>query len=559
MSVRTAVRRAMTAVAAFALALLGFAVGPVLSAAAAPAASDSSVQVPSQFIAKIYTEALGRLPYQSEWTSDAQTFSQAGCSLQTLADVGQQVYTSADYAQLGYDNTSRLITLYRGVWNSEADDTLSSWRQALDHGEAWSTVVARFFADPQFTDLVPKICSGARDSSATSYALAGKSPLPLQTATAGFDGSQQELQALLDDTAPGGSVMLAQRALVVLTSPLTIPNGVTLTTADNPDPEHYAQMGRLVRGGSFDQPMVDVTNGAKLTSVWVDGARNSPGNFSPNRYDVRVLGGHQTTVSNDKISNTAGSASIQVLGQGGGYACSEVRVSKNVITAYSNDHYLTRQLSDGTTAGAWSDGIASGCADTAITDNQIVDTGGVGISLTRGSRLPDVGVVQKSVVSGNSILSAGVSMYAGIVADPLFYVPGTGSQSRYDFSGARIVDNTVWSGPSTHLVIGISAGSRAWYAGTAMIGANSGHGLTVTGNTTGGVGARVRIGIAISGISAVRLGVNPADWIHSGVPGKQGNACPTADVAAAVSAGDAADLQTDQPYTDVSFDGCMGE
>jgi hypothetical protein len=83
--------------------------------------------------------------------------------------------------------------------------------------------------------------------------------------------------------------------------------------------------------------------------------------------------------------------------------------------------------------------------------------------------------------------------------------------------------------------------------------------LTVAGNTTGGVGARVRIGIAISGMSAVRLGVNPADWIHSGVPGKQGNACPTANVAAAVSAGDAADLQTDQPYTDVSFDGCMGE
>lgn len=557
MTGRLALRRARTAIAVLAVALLALVIGPIRHSDAAP--DEAPGPVPGQFIAKLYTEGLGRLPHQSEWAAAARTFSESGCNVQSLADVGQQVYTSAAYARLGYDNTSRLMTLYRGVWNTEPDGTLTTWRESLDHGEAWSTVVARFFVDDRFTDLVPKICSGARDSSATSYALAGQSATPVPTATAGFDGTEESLQALLDDTAPGGTVMLAQRALVILTKPLTIPNGVTLTTVNDPDPLHYAQMGRLVRGGDFDQPMVDVTNGAKLTSVWVDGARNSPGNFSPDRHDVRVLGGRGTTVTGNKISNTSGSASIQVLGQAGGYACSRVTISRNVITAYSNDHYLTRQLADGSTAGAWSDGIAAGCADTTITENQIVDTGGVGISLYRGSHSPQSRIVQKSVIERNSILSAGVSMYAGIVADPLYFVPGKGSAARFDFSSAKIDRNSLWSGPDTHFVIGISAGSRAWYAGTAMIGANSGHGLTISRNSTGAIGARVRTGIAISGMSDVRLDADPAHWIHNGVPGKQGNACPATDIAAAVSSGQASGLRTDQPYDDVGFDGCMGE
>jgi hypothetical protein len=149
--------------------------------------------------------------------------------------------------------------------------------------------------------------------------------------------------------------------------------------------------------------------------------------------------------------------------------------------------------------------------------------------------------------------------YAVIVADPLYYVPGKGTAARFDFSSAQISENRLWSGPDTHFVIGIGAGSRAWYAGTAMIGANSGYGLTISRNTTGAIGARVRTGIAINGMTDVRLDANQARWIHNGVPGKQGNACPATNIAAAISTGQASDLQTDEPYEDVTFDGCMGE
>ncbi len=553
-----ALRRVTAFAAAVGLAVLGILAVPAGPAAATPAGPTH--QVPGQFIAKLYTEALGRLPTQREWTAAADGFRAAGCNAQSLAALGQQVYTSVDYAGLGYDNVSRLVTLYRGAWNGEPDTAgLAGWRDGLDHGESWSIVVARFFVADRFTGLVPQICSAAADSSATSYALSGGAAGVVPTGTAGFSGTEAQLQAILDDTPRGGIVQLAQRALITLTRPLTIPPGVVLTTTGRPDPAHYAEMGRLVRAGSFDAALVRVSSAARLTGVWVDGARDSPAEIGPDRYDITVLGGRRTAVTGNKVSNTAGPASITVLGRGDGHPCSSVAVSRNVITAYSDDHYLTRQLPDGHSLGTWSDGLRVGCADTTVRANQIVDTGGTGIAVYPGSAQPHRNVPQRSRVVANTVLSAGVPMYAGIVADPLFYVLGQGEPRSYPYRGALIEHNTVWTAATTHIVIGIGAGSRAWYAGTAMLGPNSGTGLRISDNRTGPVGARVRTGIAISGMSGVRLEPGPARWLHAGVPGKPGNPCPAVDVAASRSAGTAAGLKTDVPWTDTDFDGCMGD
>lgn len=519
----------------------------------------SEQDVPAQFVAKVYTEGLGRLPDQREWQAAVDTFSSGGCTIQSLAEYGQQVYTSADYAGLGYDNTSRLLTLFRGVLNTEPDPgRFARLKRELDHGGSWATVVAKFFAGRDFAALVPKICSGSADSSQTSYAVAGQPPAPLPTVTAGFSGTGAQLQQVLDSTPSGGTVQIAQRAVVEVTEPLRVPHGVTLTTTDAPDTEHYAVMGRLVRGGDFDAPMVDVRSGATLTGVWIDGARNSPGNSSADRDSIRVPGGRNTKVVGNKISNTAGDASVNILGMSNGYRCSDITVAQNVITAYSNDHYLTRRL-DGQTSGTWSDGISDSCGDTTITRNQIVDTGGIGIATYRATIDPSKKVSQQTSITKNKILSAGIPMYGAIVADPYFYLPGDDRGARrYDFSGTRIAQNTLWTAPSTHFVIGISAGTRAWYSGGALTGANTGHGVTITGNTTGDAGARVRTGIAISGMEQVRLGPNRARWVHENVPGKPGNPCPSVDVAVSESAG-TADVRTKQNYTDVAFDGCMGE
>jgi hypothetical protein len=532
------------------LAVLGAVTGPLTSAQA------SAHDVPGQFIAKVYTEALGRVPTGTEWNDAINQFAQSGCTQQSLAAFGQGVYTSADFAQLGYDNTAKLTTLFRGVWNTEPDPLLlMQHKSELSGGEPWSAVVAQFFTDPKFTELVGKICTGGMDSSSTSYSVGGTASTGVAKSTGGFAGSEEDLQKLLNDTPPGGTVQLAGRTVVQLTQPLKIPAGVTLTTTGEPSVQQYAQMGRLVRTGEFDSAAVQVAGGADLHAVWIDGARNNPVNSAPARVNVRVAGGTDTKVSGNKISNTAGSSSVQVVGGTAGQGCSNVQVTKNVITAYSNDHYQTRQLSDQSTVGTWSNGIEVGCGDVTVRRNQIVDTGGVGIAVYRAA---DVKGDQHSTITGNTIASAGVPMYAGITVDPAYYVPNKGSERDYDFTGTSISKNQLWTAPNTHFVIGISVGTRPWYAGMAVVGANSGHGVAVAGNGTAGIGARVRTGIAVSGMSDVTLKSDPADW-EGGVPGKPGDACPSTAVAAASSSGQADGLETDLSFDDTNLDGCVGE
>ncbi len=45
----------------------------------------SASVVPYQFVSKLYTEGLGRLPSQSEWRSGVRHFSRSGCGPASLA------------------------------------------------------------------------------------------------------------------------------------------------------------------------------------------------------------------------------------------------------------------------------------------------------------------------------------------------------------------------------------------------------------------------------------------------------------------------------------------
>ena len=73
------------------------------------------VVVPSQFVAKMYSEALGRMPDPGGWRAYHDYFSGAGCSASTLRDVARQFYNSQEFLGLGYDNSARVLTLYRGA------------------------------------------------------------------------------------------------------------------------------------------------------------------------------------------------------------------------------------------------------------------------------------------------------------------------------------------------------------------------------------------------------------------------------------------------------------
>jgi Domain of unknown function (DUF4214) len=516
------------------------------SSAAAPAASLTAAQasyVPAQFIAKLYTEGLGRIPDQSGWGSAVSYFAQNGCGAASLAAYGQAVFTSAEYAGLGYGNAAKLLTLYRGALNREPDSSgFASWLQHLSSGTSWPTAVQLFFTSPEFTALVPKICSGVVDGSGSSYYFGTQPALALPAAGSGFTGSEADLQSALNNAAAGGgTVSLAQQALVWLTKPLIIPPGVTLTTTGSPDLHHYADMARLVRAATFPAPsapegMVQVQHGAALSNVWVDGARHTPGNTAS--LENVMTYGTGITVSSDRISETQGPSSLYLLGGYDGFPCTSETVSGNLITAYSSDHYLSPD---------WADGITDNCEGATISGNQIVDATDVAIVVFRNT--PDSG--QHSIVSGNYILSAGNSMYGGMGFDPLYNNTGTTTAQTLSFAGSAIKGNLLWTGPDTHFDIGITDGSREWYARAGADPADTGTGASITGNTTGTLSARVQTGVAVSGMLNTTVTGNTLTFSHitSGTCSKQ-------NFVAEISAGYATGTFSPAP-ADANLDGCI--
>lgn len=493
---------------------------------------------PGQFIAKLYTEALGRLPDQNAWTSLQSRFNQSGCQRSTLRAVATSIYTSTEFTALDYDNAGKLLTLYRGVLNREPDqDGFDNWLTRLGKGTSWPTVVGGLLSGDEFSDLVPKICSGATDSADTSYDLGTTPPLSVFTTGPGFTGSGRELQIRLNDTKPGGTVALAQRAVIPLTTALTVPPRVTLTTTGGPNTAHYANMGRLVRASPFNREMVTLANGASLRNVWLDGERDTPDNWAASRSNLRLNGGTGTTATEDKISNTAGPSSVFVLGDFDNYPCKNLAVTNNLITAYSSNNY---------DQDTWTDGISVTCGSTNVTGNQIVDTSDVGIVLYRASGTEHP-VQQASQVHRNVILSAGNSMYGGIGADPLYVSSGQHIQT-HDFTGSDISGNTIWTSPNTHFDIGLAAGTRPWFGRNT----NTGVGASFTGNTTGRAGARVETGIAVSAMDKATVSDNAMSWLHPRGIGR----CPNADIA--VENGTATGQFEPHPDYTHNFDRCIG-
>src|SRR6266496_4458360 len=55
-------------------------------------AATQASYVPAQFIAKLYTEALGRIPDQGGWQSAVTHFAQNGCGSSSLAAYGEAVF-----------------------------------------------------------------------------------------------------------------------------------------------------------------------------------------------------------------------------------------------------------------------------------------------------------------------------------------------------------------------------------------------------------------------------------------------------------------------------------
>jgi hypothetical protein len=225
-----------------------------------------------------------------------------------------------------------------------------------------------------------------------------------------------------------------------------------------------------------------------------------------------------------------GWSTIHSYGSLDGRPCAGNVITNNVITAYSSEH----------ANGRWTDGISVGCENTLVQYNQVLDPTDAGIVVY--TAYP---ATQRSLVTYNTVVSAGNSAFAALAFDPL----QNRSAGAPDFTDAAIYRNSLWSSPNTHFIFGLAVGSRAWFPAGQL-----GHGASAIGNTTAGVRTRFGAGIAVSGMEAATVQGNvlsgaliPASW----------TGCAIGNVIASVSAGLASG--SIQNYSDIELNGCMSD
>lgn len=509
--------------------------------------SPAAAAVPGQYIAKMYTEILGRAPDPAAWNGALGYFEPNECSQATLANWGAPFFSSQEFHALQYDNAATVLLLYRAILNREPDaGGYSHYLELLDRGTPLSTVVSMFFNSSEFSALVPFICG----ADSYSFAILGGG-LAIRIPTSGIGGydnlTEAQLQALLVSAAAGTSVDLTQQSVVYLTQPLVLPAGVTLATYGLPTPHEHAKMARLVRASPFAGPMVEINfdnnpnRSGVLKNIWVDGQRERSSTYVYGAINIEIYGGNGASVQANFIENSLGWSNVHSYGSVDGRPCASNIITDNLITAYPSLHF----------GGNYTDGLSIGCENTLVQRNQIVDATDVGIVIFTAAP-----AAQKSLVTDNTVVSAGNSAYGALAFDPL-YSPAY--PANPNFTGASITGNSVWSSPNTHFIIGLAVGSRPWFGTHAVINGrissgNIGYGASATNNTTAGVQTRFAEAITVSGMDSATVRSNAFDAML--IP-QAWTRCPVGNVLASVPAGLASGSL--QAYSGIEVNGCMSD
>jgi hypothetical protein len=278
--------------------------------------------------------------------------------------------------------------------------------------------------------------------------------------------------------------------------------------------------------------------GGQVQSVWIDGGGGYPRQIADGGSTVQLESGENSAITDSRMDApiprppTAGTTlGLQGVGSPPHVPCSGVQAARNLITAYTSDHFLWMQ---------WADGITVDCEDARVEHNTIVDATDAGIALF-GNPGPD----QRSVIRRNYILSAGNDAYSAIDVDPHGICACNDTTPR-SFAGSKIEDNTIVSGPTTGFGFGINLGIRPLFTTPP-----DGTGAAAIDNGTGKSSARVNIGLAVSGMFNATLRGNGGHFILAPI-----NGCPMAKLAAGVQAGLASFASSAQPYADMAIAGC---
>lgn len=535
-------RRALVAVAVTAASVVATATGT-----GTPAAAQGS-PAPTQWIAKQFTEILGRAPSADEWADWVAYYEGNGCSATTLGQLGRYLASAAPHPTTAatlteidsiypsstantddgkLDRAARISGVIRAAYNHDpnsSDVSLFSTYLSSRADTDWDGAVNFAYALLGFfTSQVTATCSPsspaygflerltANDSPAPPAnamtvpvrAIAGVAPTP------GRPTDAAALRAALDAADDvGGSFLVELDAgiTIELDGPIDVPAGVTLRTAGSPGVAAYGRMARLALRGD-DLPLqcggtpcqrtgiVRLASGSHVASVWVDALEAGPTNTRlANVQSSGSTTGAPTTTANLRLTDPGpDGVGVRALGYGtSGTACAGAQIATTTITGYGG---TDRLLADGTAVAA--SGLTLGCEGTTVTATTIVDLGGTGVRIEGAANRDGSTRTQTSDVSGTTILAAGLNAAVGVVADPV----GTCASVRggppipcLDVAAARPF------GDATFAATNLITGSRTRFTAAAVAGATLTWGnhrvpatlaggatrtVSITGTTTG--------------------------------------------------------------------------
>lgn len=467
----------------------------------------------AQFFTKLYTEALGRAPDAQAQENNLATLGSNGCNLNTATQLAQNVLLSSEFTKdYSSDNGSLVAGIYRAALNRDVDqNSFDNYAYDLNYGiMSESGVVNAVLGSAEFANLINKVvCVAPPSGDSGNYGWGGGQIFDRKVGTYSntFTGtSEADLQSLLNSTGSGGKVYLNPGAAIALTSTLIIPSGVTLTTYGNPSTSQYLLMGRLYRASTFTNALVEVSAGASLLNTWVDGNRanldasgancTESDGFHP-CLSVEILGGDNTVVSDNRLTDSDGWTNLVALGDYSGISCGHsviLQIAGNVSTQYATSHVVTSTQ----VGNPWSDGLSIECENANVIGNTVVDATDVGIVLFSSPS------EQNSHISYNTIINNGNAAFGSIVVDtravqaPINGAPwvcSSNDEYTYNFSDAMVNDNLTYTSTESYVGIGISVGTKSFFAQAC-----NGTGMTITGNSTGGHIMITTEGIAVSGM-----------------------------------------------------------
>ena len=343
---------------AVAVGVTGIVVLPSTSGTANPV-------VPTQWIAKQYSELLGRTPTDREWSEWVDSFDSArlhgGCArrhgpqpgavTRLRRDVSRRLAARPGATVHGADPGRAVARPSRDDWN----DFFVPYRD----GGTWLALVDAVYGSSEFEhDVVSDACNPLDPDYGFGTTRGADRPLDLRDLRASARRAPKSTSnAELDQVAAagGGTVALAPGEVVRVggtetgNRQLVVPSGVTLTTDDRAEPSavrpHGAHRARRTRREGVrgrvcnDVAMVRVEAGGALTNVWVEGDGLDADQFkiaavessgSTDAQPTKIVGNRVSAPTRDGVGIRARGFSLS------GEPCTGEVIADNLVTGYGS-------------------------------------------------------------------------------------------------------------------------------------------------------------------------------------------------------------------------------